>query len=81
MKSLVALGATLLGLSTTPVIGAVLRAEPLSVAGRDVSPAVNLKQRQSCTNGPTSRNCWLDGFDADTDMYQSWPNTGHTATV
>jgi hypothetical protein len=79
MKSLIALGATLLGLSTTPVIGAALRAEPFSVAERGMSPAV--EKRQACTNGPTTRGCWSDGFDVDTDMYTSWPNTGHTAVV
>lgn len=34
----------------------------------------------ACTNGPTSRNCWSDGFDIDTDFDTDWPNTGRTVT-
>jgi FtsP/CotA-like multicopper oxidase with cupredoxin domain len=39
-----------------------------------------LATRQTCTNGPTSRNCWSNGFDINTDVYQSWPSTGQTLT-
>ena len=35
----------------------------------------------SCTNGPTSRGCWSDGFNIDTDYYKSWPNTGRVVEV
>ncbi|KAF2876635.1 laccase precursor [Massariosphaeria phaeospora] len=38
----------------------------------------DLEGRQTCTHGPTSRGCWLPGFDNRTDMYTSWPNTGRT---
>ncbi|KAF2269117.1 laccase precursor [Lojkania enalia] len=38
------------------------------------------KRQSSCINGPTTRNCWLPGFDANTNQYQSWPNTGRTVT-
>ncbi|KAF1984792.1 multicopper oxidase [Aulographum hederae CBS 113979] len=35
-----------------------------------------LARRQGCTHGPDDRGCWSDGFDIDTDVYESWPNTG-----
>lgn len=73
MKSFLAFGVTLLGLSAPLVSGAALKAEPLGI-----TPADALEKRQSCVNGPTSRNCWLPGFDANTDMYSKWPNTGRT---
>jgi hypothetical protein len=74
MKLLTALGGALLGLSAPLVSGTPLRAESL-----DFSPAPVLEKKQTCTNGPTSRNCWLPGFDANTDMYTSWP-TGKTVS-
>jgi FtsP/CotA-like multicopper oxidase with cupredoxin domain len=37
-------------------------------------------KRQSCENGPGSRNCWSDGFDIDTNYYNSWPDTGNTVS-
>ncbi|KAF2687655.1 multicopper oxidase [Lentithecium fluviatile CBS 122367] len=63
------------GLSIPLVSGSPLRAERL-----DFSPAPVLEKKQTCTNGPTSRSCWLPGFNANTDMYTSWPNTGRTVT-
>lgn len=71
MRSFLVLGAALLGLSPF-VSGTPLRAEPL-----DVSPAPALVKKQDCVNTPTTRDCWTPGFDADTDMYSSWP-TGQT---
>lgn len=79
MKFLLALGASLLGLSTFGH-GAVLRAEPLALAERDAE-VVDLEQRQACTHGPTNRGCWTGGFSSSTDMYTSWPNTGQIRTV
>lgn len=35
----------------------------------------------SCTNGPTSRNCWSPGYSVDTDFDQKWPTTGVTRYV
>lgn len=32
----------------------------------------------SCTNGPTSRNCWSPGYSVATDFDQKWPTTGVT---
>ena len=74
MKLSIAIGGALLGLSIPFVSGTPFRAEPL-----DYSPAPVLEKKQACTNGPTSRNCWSDGFDSTTDMYTSWP-TGKTVT-
>ncbi|ORY01053.1 laccase precursor [Clohesyomyces aquaticus] len=82
MKSLLALGVSLLGLSATSAAVSVqylrgesgARAEKRVPSGTDLSPL--LAERQACTNGPTSRNCWSAGFDVNTNMYQSWPNTG-----
>jgi FtsP/CotA-like multicopper oxidase with cupredoxin domain len=42
--------------------------------------ARDLGTRQTCTNGPTSRSCWSDGFDINTDYFQNWPSTGQTQT-
>lgn len=61
-------GAALLGLFP------FASASPLHVERMETSPA--LVKKQSCTHGPTSRNCWGNGFNADTDMYTTWPNTG-----
>jgi len=35
----------------------------------------------SCTNGPTSRNCWSPGYSVATDFDQKWPTTGVTRYV
>ncbi|KAL5402891.1 hypothetical protein PMIN03_010311 [Paraphaeosphaeria minitans] len=62
------IGAALVGLCPSA------NASPIQAERMDASHA--LTKKQSCTNSPTSRNCWLPGFDATTDMYNSWPNTG-----
>ncbi|KAF2819653.1 laccase precursor [Ophiobolus disseminans] len=78
MKSLFAIGAALLGLSTSVVNAAAVSVERMEMAH-------NLEGRQTGTpqqcpaaggNGPTSRQCWAPGFTSFTDMYTSWPNTG-----
>jgi len=69
MKAIFAFGAALLGLSPF-ALGTPLRAERF-----DLAPALAKKQ-SPCVHGPNSRNCWSPGFDANTDMYRSWPNTG-----
>lgn len=33
-----------------------------------------------CTNGPTTRKCWWNGFDYNTDFDNNWPNTGNTVS-
>jgi len=101
MKSFTFLSSTILGLTATLAFGAVpaLRGEltTRSVEGRIELLAPEVKKRQGCTNGPTSRNCWSAGFDVNTDsklphsyprsitnkmtVYTSWPNTGRTVSV
>jgi len=79
MKSFITLGATLLGLCATTTFAAVpaIRAvPPARVEERDDTVNLAMDKRQSlspCVNGPTTRNCWLPGFDINTDMYTSWP--------
>jgi hypothetical protein len=34
-----------------------------------------------CTHGPSSRGCWKDDFNIDTDMDEHWPNTGKVVKV
>lgn len=34
----------------------------------------------TCTNGPTSRNCWSNGLTISTDFDTTWPNTGNTVS-
>jgi hypothetical protein len=34
----------------------------------------------NCVNGPTSRGCWGNGFNINTDREVSWPNTGNTVS-
>lgn len=55
--------------------------------GRIMSPGGALKRQSSsgmnasCTYGPTSRNCWSEGYDISTDSETSWPVTGVTKSV
>ncbi|KAH7115251.1 laccase precursor [Dendryphion nanum] len=77
MKNLLSLGVALLGLSVVPVLSKPIIAKRLTPFPKERSTeVVKLEQRQACSNGPTSRNCWSSGFDVNTDMYTSWPNTG-----
>ncbi|KAF7193504.1 Laccase-3 [Pseudocercospora fuligena] len=34
----------------------------------------------TCTNGPSSRNCWSQGFSIETDFDDDWPVTGNTVS-
>ena len=34
-----------------------------------------------CQNTPTSRNCWGNGLDINTDTSSTWPNTGRVVDV
>ncbi|KAF2195149.1 multicopper oxidase [Zopfia rhizophila CBS 207.26] len=52
------------------------RAPPSLAQKYDLAPRKSFEERQSCTNSPTNRGCWLPGFDINTNQYQSWPNTG-----
>lgn len=92
MKSLLAIVLPLLGLASSSLAeggsaylwgesgGRLERRVIPAVTPRD-SPLSRLENRQTCTNGPTSRNCWSDGFDINTNWYNSWPDTGRTVTV
>lgn len=46
---------------------------------------VNLRRTgsliSSCTNHPSSRQCWYGGFDILTDVDETWPFTGKTVYV
>ncbi|KAF2671318.1 laccase [Microthyrium microscopicum] len=41
----------------------------------------NLEERQTCTNTPTTRQCWSGGLSTSTDTQTTWPNTGKTVTL
>lgn len=72
MKSFLAWGAALVALSAP-----IIQAKPLEAKRLDFSPSIketqSLEKKQTCTNGPTSRNCWLPGFDSNTNQYEKWP--------
>lgn len=38
----------------------------------------NSANSSTCTNGPSSRSCWSDGFDISTNYYENVPDTGVT---
>ncbi|KAF2025438.1 laccase precursor [Setomelanomma holmii] len=84
MKSLISIGAVLLGLSKSAVDAAAVHVERLDMqaARARVETRDVLENRQSpaqCLNGgngPNTRHCWAPGFTSETDMYTSWPNTG-----
>ena len=46
---------------------------------------VNLRRtaplNSSCTNQPSSRQCWYGDFDVLTDVDETWPSTGKTIYV
>lgn len=50
-----------------------------SFAGVDAQGS-NTSGNASCTNSPTSRNCWTSGYDIDTDFDTDWPTTGNTVS-
>lgn len=37
-------------------------------------------QPAPCLNGPTTRYCWNDGFDINTDFDNHWPDTGRVVS-
>ena len=65
----------------------------LYLGGKDgtADPKLGLRERinwrrsgavnASCTNQPSSRQCWDAGFDIETDVDKTWPVTGRTAYV
>ncbi|CAI6335069.1 unnamed protein product [Periconia digitata] len=67
MKSFLAWGAALVAFSAPLIAG-----KPLEAKRLDTTTA--LEKKQACVNGPTSRNCWLPGFDSNTNQYETWPS-------
>lgn len=62
---LIGLAAVLFGTST------------MALPASDADYGLGVRQ-SSCTNSATSRNCWSDGFDINTDFYLETPDTGVT---
>ena len=87
MKSLFAIA--LMGLSTTPVLGEVFTLWGESGGQLEKRVAMSpkpdlvprLETRQTCAHSATRRDCWLPGFDINTDHYKFTPNTGRIVTV
>lgn len=54
----------------------------MALASTSLAAAVpELSERDSsCVNGPTTRNCWNNGFSVATDSDDKWPETGNTVT-
>lgn len=50
-----------------------VRAEPLFSRSSSAN--------SSCINSATTRSCWGDGFDINTDASKSWPATGKVVPV
>jgi len=71
LKSLFLAGATL-SLTTASAILTPLH---------DTAAPRSLSTRQSCTNGPNSRNCWDGTHDIKTDSEVAWPVTGRVVPV
>ena len=42
------------------------------------SSTSSLVADSQCTNSPTSRNCWSNGYSVATDFDEKWPTTGRT---
>ncbi|KAF2397368.1 lcc1, laccase [Trichodelitschia bisporula] len=59
-----------------PAVGACL----LALASSTFATAIpHLAERDSaCTNGPSTRSCWKDGFSVSTNPYAKFPDTGKT---
>lgn len=81
MRSLLTVGAVLLGLTSSLVNAAAIPTENIELA--QITPKRGaLEERQSPAScigvghGPNTRHCWAQGFTSLTDMYTSWPNTG-----
>ena len=71
-------------IATKACLLALLSQKVLSAALPHVVPLgrENLDARDSvCTNSPTTRSCWSNGFSVSTDMDQKYPNTGVTVSV
>lgn len=72
MFSVGTLGACLLALVTP----SIAYAAPKNYGVRGLQP-----RDSACTNSPSTRSCWQNGFSTATDMDDKWPSTGKTVTV
>ena len=70
---LCSLAGSLVSASVLPEAVNVERAEAASGTTASVSAL--------CTNGPTTRGCWSDGYSIATDSEVDWPDTGVTVKV
>ncbi|KAK0940342.1 laccase, multicopper oxidase, benzenediol:oxygen oxidorectuctase [Friedmanniomyces endolithicus] len=61
------------GASSTS-LSSIVKATVTATSTSSVAPT------STCTNGPSSRNCWSGGFDINTDFDNSWPTTGRTVS-
>jgi hypothetical protein len=51
------------------------------VASTFAAPAELTERDSTCTNGPTTRNCWKSGYSVATNSDTKFPDTGVTRTV
>ncbi|KAB8337263.1 hypothetical protein FH972_021565 [Carpinus fangiana] len=52
-----------------------------SAAKRDVSTSSTRVADPACSNSPSTRSCWSQGFNVATDFDAKWPTTGKTVSV
>jgi len=64
--------------SSTKVSSTSTTAKSATASATAAASTVSSASDASCTNGPTSRNCWSPGYSVDTDFDQKWPTTGVT---
>ncbi|KAI9664629.1 MAG: hypothetical protein M1821_006075 [Bathelium mastoideum] len=55
-------------------------AKSTAASSTSSSTSSTLSADPQCTNGPTTRSCWSNGFSIATDFDQKHPNTGKTVT-
>lgn len=48
--------------------------------GLAVTTTTSAAPTANCSNGPTSRGCWNQGFSVDTDFDDDWPVTGRSVS-
>lgn len=68
--------------STSPVLSGPWQYPPQSTtaATSTIASATSIPKPTYCPNTPTTRNCWGDGFDINTDFDNHWPTTGRTVS-
>lgn len=67
---------SLIGVSLAIFTGSNAAPSSALAAGGDISSLIR-RQNSGCTNTATSRSCWSNGFDINTDWYQDTPKTGN----